>query len=159
MKAIKSFMFSKRKVVFVIAIISLSLCSPPSKGYTRINTSYDYWPGSNWTFAKTVGNVDFYYKISSCKGSNAVFLKFDNKNKYSVQISWKEVLITRQITSKKESMQGEKKLNLSPGETISSDCGDEKNTECAILAKDALPAYKADILQFEYKDISVNTAK
>lgn len=159
MKAIKDFMDSKRKVVFVVMIISLSLCSPPTRAYKLMNAGNNYWPGSNWTLAKTVGNVDFYYKISICKGSNAVFLKFDNKNKYSVQISWKEVLITKQVNSKKESMQGEKKLSLSPEETISSDCGDDKNTECAILAKDAVPAYKADILQFEFKDISVNAPK
>jgi hypothetical protein len=54
----------------------------------------------NWQFDKTASGVDFFYAISSCDGQDVVFLKMKNKNKYSVEISWKEVFQT-QLAKKK----------------------------------------------------------
>lgn len=114
---------------------------------------------SGWIFDKTVGNVDCYHLIADCNGAAAVFLKFQNNNKFDVKISWKELFTTRQVSSKSEGIKGEKKLILPPGETSSTSCTATINKECIILPQQAIPAYKADILQFEFKDITVKPAQ
>ena len=111
---------------------------------------------SEWILDKSVGNVDFYYKIADCDGSNTVFLKFNNKNNYAVNITWKEMFITQQVAIKSAGMNGIKELIISPGETAASGCQDLKNERCIIFAKKAIPAYKATITQFEFQDIHVN---
>ena len=114
---------------------------------------------NSWIFDKTVNNVDFFHKITECNGSSAVFLKFENKNKVKVRVSWKELFISSQVNSKTEGFHGKKQLVLSPGETSPSNCGETQFKECLILAEQALPHYKAVITKFEFKDILVTTFK
>ncbi len=115
-------------------------------------------PADSWIFDKSVGNVDFYHKISNCQGQNVVFLKFENNNKHNVKISWKEVFVTQQEEAKKEGFKSEKKLTLIPGQTEASGCEDTINKACIILPEQAFPTHKVAILQFEFKDITVNTS-
>ena len=152
--------------------LALSLCivlitstnssaSPPGKllFYTLKNIFLPIlYPlfNNDWILDKTVGNVNLYYKIAECKGSNTVFLKFNNRNNYAVNIVWKELFVTQQIATKSEGMHGIKNIILPPGETSASSCEDAKNKDCIILAEKAIPAYKATITQFEFKDIHVN---
>lgn len=108
-----------------------------------------------WKLDKTVNNVNCYYKLIECNGLNTVFLKFDNKNKYSVKILWKEVFTT-QAENSKEGSQGQKELILPTGITMPLSCTDEANKKNIILASQINPAYVAKIKQFEFKDISVS---
>ena len=148
--------------VFIILITSInSFASPPEKlfFYALKNLILPIlYPLSNneWILDNTVGNVDLYYKIIECKGSNTVLLKFYNRNNYPVNIVYRELFVTQQVSTKAPGMSGTKNLILSPGETSASDCEDLKNKNCIILAEKAIPAYKATIVQFEFKDIHVN---
>ena len=107
-----------------------------------------------WVFDKTVQNVDLYHMITACEGRKVVFLKFNNRNAYKVKISWKELFVT-QMEKAREGFRGMKQLVLPPGETAQSDCTDVKNKECIIVSSQVSPAYPAEILQFEFKNINV----
>ena len=107
-----------------------------------------------WVFDKTVQNVDLYHMITECEGKKVVFLKFNNRNLYKVKISWKEVFVT-QMEKAREGFRGMKQLVLPPGETAQSDCTDVKNKECIIISSQVSPAYPAEILKFEFKDINI----
>lgn len=108
-----------------------------------------------WKLDKTVNNVNCYYKLTECNGMDVVFLKFDNKNKYGVKISWKEVFTTQSENSK-EGSQGRKELVLQSGITMPSGCTDGANKKNITLASQINPAYVAKIQKFEFKDITVS---
>lgn len=111
---------------------------------------------TEWKLDTTVGNVDLYYKIAACEGVNTVFLKFNNRNNYTVNISWKDLFITQQVTNKSAGVKGEKNLVLTPGETAAEDCEDTQNKECILFAEKEIPAYKATITAFHFEYIRVN---
>lgn len=111
----------------------------------------------NWQHDKTVGGVELFYAISSCKGSSAVFLKMNNKNKYPVEVLWKEVFET-QAEKAAEAYGGLKKIVIEPGETMASDCDDPTHKALVVLAGNAIPTYIAVISNFNYKDVTVNKA-
>ena len=108
----------------------------------------------NWQLDKTVNGVDFFYAMSSCDGHDVVFLKMKNKNKYSVEITWKEVFQT-QLTKDKEGFSGAKKIVLPPGEMLETDCAHPSNPALRILSSQVDPTYVVSITKFNYKDISV----
>ena len=108
-----------------------------------------------WVFHSEVQGVKVYYQVSTCQNNSVVYLKFDNTNNRSVRITWKEVFITKQVPEEREGILGQKQLTLAPGITSQSDCAQINIKECVTLAYQALPAYKADIVKFNLKDISV----
>jgi hypothetical protein len=108
----------------------------------------------NWQLDKTVNGVDFFYAMSSCDGHDVVFLKIKNKNKYSVEITWKEVFQT-QLAKDKEGFSGAKKIVLPPGEMAETDCAHPSNPALRILSSQVDPTYVVSITKFNYKDISV----
>lgn len=112
----------------------------------------------NWQLDKTVSGVDFFYAKSSCDGHDVVFLKMKNKNKYSVEISWKEVFQT-QLARDKEGFSGTKKIVVPPGEMLESDCTHPSNPALLILSSQVDPTYIVSITKFNYKDISVIKVK
>ena len=112
-----------------------------------------------WILDKTVANVDFYHMIKECSGNTVVLLKFNNNSNFQVKVSWKDVFVTEQVSEKQEAFYGNKILVLSPGQVMSSDCGKLENSVCMILPKNAILHYKADIRNFEFKDIIVTTMK
>lgn len=109
----------------------------------------------NWQHDKTVGGVELFYAISPCKGSSAVFLKMNNKNRYPVEVSWKETYET-QAEKAVEGYGGVKKIVVPPGETFESDCGNPTHKALVVLAGNAIPTYIAVISNFHYKDVTVN---
>ncbi len=113
----------------------------------------------SWVFDKTVSNVDMYHMIDECNGKNVIYLKFENKNKFKVQINWKEVFVTSQVAAKTESFDGEKKLLLPAGQVMTTYCGETINQACLILAEKAIPHYKADFRNFEFKDVLITALK
>ncbi|MFT3705755.1 MAG: hypothetical protein QM802_25525 [Agriterribacter sp.] len=112
----------------------------------------------NWQLDKTVAGVDFFYAISSCNGDNVVFLKMNNKNQYSVEVSWKEVFQT-QLAKDKEGLAGAKKIVLAKGETLESDCDHPTQPSLLIHSSQVDPTYVVTISKFNYKDVSVNKVK
>ncbi len=112
-----------------------------------------------WILDQTVSNVALYHMIDECNGKKVTFLKFENKNKFKVQINWTEVFITSQVATKTESFDGEKKLLLPAGQVMTTHCGETINQACLILAEKAIPHYKADFRNFEFKDVMVTALK
>ena len=111
-------------------------------------------PAGDWVLHSTVRNVDFYYRISDCSGKNAVFLKFNNRNRAQVKISWKEVFTT-QFDVGKEGFRGIKHLLLPIGETAVVDCANITIKECVVLPSHVTPSYMAEIRQFTFRNITV----
>ncbi len=114
-------------------------------------------PYLNWQWDKTVSGVEFSYALSACKGSDVVFLKLKNTNKYPVNVSWNEVFET-QVEKNAEGNRDRKKMIIQPGETFESDCMNPVHKELVILASKAVPTYIAVISKFSYKDVTVTNA-
>lgn len=158
----KNYILSSFCLTIIFCITNLlSLASPPKRlifhplKQTFLPFIYPV-SATEWKLDTTVGNVDLYYKIDACKGTNAVFLKFNNRNNYTVNISWKDLFVTQQVATKSAGVNGEKQLILTPGETVAEDCEDTKNKECILFAEKEIPAYKATITAFEFENIHVN---
>jgi len=111
-----------------------------------------------WILDNSVNNVDMYHMITDCNGKKVTFLKFENKNNYSVQIAWKEVFVTEQVSDKIRSINGEKKLELLAGQLAVPKCGETSNP-LIIHTAQALPHFRADIRNFEFKDVLVTSLK
>jgi len=112
-------------------------------------------PLPSWILDATAGNVSFYHLLISCSGKNTVFLKFENKNNYSVKISWKETFLTKQTTQQMKGFAGLKELIIPPGAILSaSSCADITCKDCIIFPEKVSPAYMADIINFGFKDIT-----
>ena len=135
---------------------SLNNCDPTRiKKLLKQTLLHNAFPAGTWVFDRTVQNVDLYHMITACEGKKVVFLKFNNRNMYKVEISRKEVFVT-QMEKAREGFRGMKQLILPPGETAQFDCTDVKNKECLIIASQVSPAYPAEIIQFEIKDSNVS---
>ncbi len=109
-----------------------------------------------WVLDKTVANVVFYHKIATCDGKKVVFFKFNNKNTKAVTVTWKEVFVTQWKNIQKAGIVSEQKqLLLAPGITSGSDC--ENNIQKILLTRprQAAPVYEEEIVQFNFKEISV----
>jgi hypothetical protein len=167
MKAIKGFEHCNRKKFFVVLALSLCLCSAVSLasparhqlyGCSRLHLIMpaDEPAITGWILDKTVGNVDFYHIITVCNGKKTVFLKFNNKNSYSVKVTWKEVFKTRS-EERKDGYIGKKELVLSSGTTTPNDCTDAANKKSILLPSEIDPMSVSEILDFSFKEITVNT--
>ena len=84
-----------------------------------------------------------------------VFLKMNNKNQYSVDVSWKEVFET-QLAKDKEGSGGAKKIILPKGETLESDCAHPAQPVLLTRSSQVDPTYVVTISKFNYKDIYSN---
>jgi hypothetical protein len=111
---------------------------------------------NNWTFKKSSGNVDFYYKMGECNGEKVIYLKFENKNAYSVEVKWKEAISDKTFGTTVEGYYGEKQLTLAPGITSREDCSSGVNEQCLIKMSSVDPTFVVDPAGFEFKDISVS---
>ncbi len=146
--------FVRLKIVLTIATLFLST------GLHAINPHPLSLPEPhlNWQRDKTVDGVEFFYALSACKGSDVVFLKLNNTNKYPVNVSWNEVFET-QVEKNAEGNGNRKKMIIQPGETFESDCMNPVHKELVILASKAVPTYIAVISKFSYKDVTVTNAQ
>ncbi len=110
---------------------------------------------TTWHLSQSVGNVDFYYSITTCNDDSVVFLKFVNNNSGNVAITWKEVFDT-QYESGVTGFFGPKQMTLPPGITEQSSCSATTCTNCLITKDKVNPGYRANIYSFSFADISVN---
>lgn len=150
---------SKLKL-YMVAIIVLATSVSFRLHNNKITHSYlstQNQHSINWQLDATVDGVQFYHSISGCNGRKVVFLKFDNTNKYKVNVSWKEVFTTQEGPHI-EGVQGQKEVLLSPGKTLETNCENSIHKELVILPEQVNPTYVANISKFEYKDISVTKA-
>ena len=167
MKAIKGFKHCNRKKFFVVLAVCLFLLSainPASASHYRfchcsifsLIKPADKPAITEWILDKTIGTVDFYHSITVCNGKKVVFLKFNNKNSYSVKITWKEIFKI-QTGEIKDGFMGKKELVLSSGITTPNDCTDVVNKKSIVLPSEIDPVFVAEILDFSFKDITVNS--
>jgi hypothetical protein len=164
MKAIKGLAYMCRKKIFVLP--AMILCLSFSIGHAsasqyRFNIFHLALPvavssATGWVLDKTVGNVDFYHSIIICNGKKSVFLKFNNKNNHAVKITWKEVFKTP-TEETKDGYMGKKEMVLSSGITEPNDCADAGNKKSIILPSEVDPMAVIEILDFSFKEITVNT--
>jgi len=143
--------------IFLIYLSGIPSSSLGSNKYfpgevSRISSRSDIAP--KWVFDKTVKNVDFYHSIVSCNGKNVVLLKFNNRNNRKVRVAWKEAFDTQREKGI-EGFLGQKQLELRPGITAQTNCNSIKFKEGIIQSHQVNPTYAADVLKFNYKDISV----
>jgi hypothetical protein len=166
MKVIKGFEFFNRKKNFVVLALCLflspaiSLASPCGYGlYTcslPVMMPVAHPPAiTEWVLDASIGNVDFYHAITLCNGEKVVFLKFNNKNSYPVKANWKEVFKIKSGESK-DGFNGKKELILAPGITTPNDCSDKANKKSIILPSEIDPALVTEILDFNFKEVTVN---
>jgi hypothetical protein len=139
----------KRAILFTI-IFSLSIFMGNK---STASVSGD---DNNWVLDKSVGNVDLYYKISECNGEKVIFLKFDNKNTYSVKVAWKEAVTDKTFGKEVDCYYGEKNLTLAPGVTLQDGCGSVLVPECQINLKTAIPTHPVDPLNLEFKEVTIS---
>jgi hypothetical protein len=135
---------------------SFAMNSGHSTADKRIDPSVPAIPSTGWILDQTVENVECYHMLFNCEGRTVVILKFKNKNKSNVTISWKEVFDT-QFQKGLTGILGEKQLVLAPGETGQYDCGTPKFKECITRGEQVSPAYYAEIKQFSFIDIAVTS--
>ena len=143
----------RARILLFIAILFLSPDIYAFHNYFLPSPEQDL----NWQLDKTVNGVEFFYALSACKGSDAVFLKLNNKNKYPVEVSWKETFQT-QVEKDAKGNGDKKKIIIQPGETFETDCINPIHKELVVLASKAVPTYVAVISKFSYKDVAVTNA-
>ena len=141
------------KTLLIIAILFLSPGIYASHNYPLSLPEQDL----NWQLDKTVNGVEFFYALSACKGGDAVFLKLNNKNKYPVEVSWKETFQT-QVEKDAKGNGDKKKMIIQSGETFETDCINPIHKELVVFASKAVPTYVAVISKFSYKDVAVTNA-
>ncbi|HRP57698.1 hypothetical protein [Agriterribacter sp.] len=145
----------RAKIVLTIFILFLST------GIRAINhyplPLPEQYLGLKWQLDKTVKGVQFFYALSVCEGSDIVFLKLNNTNKYPVNVSWKETFET-QVEKNADGNGDRKKMILQPGETSEADCISPVHKELVVPASKAVPTYVAVISKFSYKDVTVTNA-
>ncbi len=127
---------------------------PPEPGRPPQEQTGNNLPANDWVLDQTTGNVEFYHKLVTCQGKKVVLLKLNNKNAYSVKVSWKEVFTT-QMEQQAEGHFGRKELVVAPGEVAAADCTGNHPRALMILPAGVSPAYEANIQKFSYKDILV----
>lgn len=110
---------------------------------------------SDWTLNKSTGNVDFYYKIGECNGQDAIFLKIVNKNNYGVKVTWTDVVNDNVSGMNVEARYGLKEHIVAPGASLQSDCSEAESSDLIVLAIKIIPTHKADITNFEFKNVKV----
>jgi hypothetical protein len=138
----------KKSILFTIMISLFIIMGNKSTGAVSGDDN-------KWILKKSSGNVDLYYKIGECEGSKVIFLKFENKNKYDVQVSWKEAITDKTYGNAIDSYSGQKQLILSPGITQQDDCSNVTCKECLIKMTEVSPVLVVDPVEIEFKDISV----
>ncbi|NTW26472.1 MAG: hypothetical protein HGA37_17370 [Lentimicrobium sp.] len=111
---------------------------------------------NKWARDKSVSNVDLYYMIGECNGEKVIFLKFDNKNNYSVKITWIEAFTDKTFNSVVENFNGAKQLTLPPGVTSQDGCNAIAHPECLINMNTVDPTHPVDPLNLEFKDVTVS---
>lgn len=142
-----------RLFLFVLMLFSSQLSFQAAAQGTA---SGNLTPPLKWQLDATVGGVQFYHAITTCNGKKVVFLKFNNRNSSAVNVSWKEVFVLQQNATKVDDLLGQKKLTVQPGETLQSNCAEQKQRELLTpRVQQVTPVDKGEIVKFSFKNIKV----
>jgi hypothetical protein len=130
-----------KKLLFLFCAVLLT-----APGYAQSNKGY--------TLGTTVNGVDCYYKFSQCGGNTVVLLQFNNHNKTSVNVTWKELFATTLVPENTEGFNG-KQITLAPGLSAPVTCDDKERRQLLIGPADVSPTYRAEIKHFAFKNVTV----
>ena len=121
-------------------------------------TTFDFekeFNSDSWVLDTTVNNVIFYYKLVSCGDKKAVLLKFENKNNFDVEVSWKQIVGSKQIPNSNDELASNNTLVIKPGTTEPNDCSDTENAMLVVLPIEVSPMFIADIETFNFSSIQI----
>lgn len=149
MKTTKQKILLHAKFMAATLIALMLYTASEAKTISRKSNTFD----STWKLDATVNDVECYYKIENCNGTNIVFLAFNNKNSGDVKITWVDVLNT-QFDTGLPSIAGQKELILAPGESSVYDCNSPANI-AIVNPLEVHPAYIAAFSGYSFKVISV----
>jgi len=121
-----------------------------------MNPSAQVGQNNGWILATSSGNVDFYYKMAECNGEKVVFLKFDNKNNYTVKVSWKEAVMDKVFNKVTNAYYGQKEINLAPGVTGNDNCSSSGCAECMVGLTNFAATHAVDAQNFQFREITVS---
>lgn len=110
---------------------------------------------SEWVLDKTVGQVDCFYRFEQCNGEKVVFLKFHNRNAYTINISWGEEFTTDQQTAKRKKNATASSLTLQPGEIVFAGCHETANRALFVRPGDLNPTYLPSVSTFSFSQVNV----
>jgi hypothetical protein len=111
---------------------------------------------TDWIADGSMNNVDFYYRIAQCEGRQVVFLKFENRNEYHVEITWKESFFDKIIGQRITGIYGQKQLVLTPGQVLEADCLSGDCKECITRSADVVHTHVVQIGEFNFLEVSVS---
>jgi hypothetical protein len=109
----------------------------------------------SWVLDTTLNNVVFYHKLVSCGDKKAVLLKFENRNNFNVEISWKEIIGSKQEPNPNDEFSTTNTLIIQLGITQPIDCSDTTNAALVVLPVEVSPMFIADIESFSFSSITV----
>jgi hypothetical protein len=121
-------------------------------------TTFDFekeYNSDSWILNTTVNNVVFYHKLVSCGDKKAVLLKFENKNNFEVEVSWKQIVGSVQVPNPNDDLASNNTLVLKPGTTEPNDCSDIENDILVVLPNEVSPMFIADIETFNFSSIQI----
>ena len=135
-------------LVFIIPVLTIAFT-------TRGN--HEGSSKDEWTLDKTVGNIDFYHKISTCDGKETVFLKLHNKSRTPVTVTWKEIFVVQPGEGEQKKMtSGLKKFAVPPGVSVAADCSDARQKLLITQPKQESPVHEEDIVSFSFSEIKIS---
>lgn len=86
-----------------------------------------------------VNNVEANFQKGLCNNEEVIFVKFTNKNNYSVTIKWYDAILTQSGSwAKKDDSTAKKVLELSPGLEVKGVCSTDGAADCVIKLSDYL---------------------
>jgi hypothetical protein len=147
---------------------SVVKCSPTSKATVLINAfnENEQLEGiinmnldtndDSWVLDTTLNNIVFYHKIVPCGDKKAVLLKFENNNNFNVEISWKEIIGSKQVPNPNDEFSTTNTLIIQSGITEPIDCSDTTNAVLVVLPTEVSLLFIADIESFSFSSITIN---
>jgi hypothetical protein len=109
---------------------------------------------TKWTRVANSSNVEVYYQLAPCNGSETLFVRFVNRNDAPVTVRWKERFDT-QLETNVSGREESKELLLPVGETSVTDCEQAAPPACRIAVSQLVPHYRATIKGFRVTDVVV----
>lgn len=109
----------------------------------------------SWTLQTTVDNVDLQYKIVDCGEKKAVLMRFDNKNDFSVQVSWRHIIGSTLVPNTTVESSDTFSIVIGSGTTAPENCEDSNLEALVILPTEVDPTYIADITNFSFSSVTV----
>ena len=113
-----------------------------------------YNGAETWTPAASVNNVDFYYRLSPCDGTNTVMLRLHNRNAFNVRIAWEEAFTTKELKEEIQNNNGAKQVTLKKFGALESNCTQGSGL-LVIRGKEISKTHEATITRYHFRNIKV----